>query len=335
MGEHDYAIVIGINDYPNFSSLNSACNDALVMHEWLSSNSGGGIPKNQCKLLLSGVNPSKPLYMHVDEEMQILFDMASKNKEAKRFYFYFSGHGIGESPDDNALCMADWSRTFRIRALSSREYINNIVNTGYFSEVFFLLDCCRNNLVGCKGLPPSNPSIGAGEKTGGCKKFIAYATDYTNPAFQPSNTKEEITLNNSFFTKALIEGLNGAAADPSTGIITPQRLKQHTTTKTHEYALKEKKQQRVEIIDGLNDDTIITKIKPKSTHLTIRFNISRYGNKINLLDANLDTISTIADKELWIHNLNRNGLYLLQDETLHEELPIKIQINQETYEIEF
>jgi hypothetical protein len=335
MGKNDYALVIGINDYPNFTSLNSACKDAQNMHAWLTNESGGGLPDFQCKLLLSGLNPTKPLYMHIDEEMQILYDLAKSNKESRRFYFYFSGHGIGESPDDNALCMADWSRTFRIRALSSRDYINNIVNSGYFTEVFFLLDCCRNNLVGGQGLPPSNPFIGIGKKTSQCRKFIAYATDYTNPAFEAAVNKENTLLNNSFFTKALLEGLNGAAADPDTGIITAQRLKQHTTTKTSEYASIEKKLQRVEILDGLDENTVITQIVPQKTKLNISFKFSRFGNDIALIDSKLNKITTQANDEVWQIELAKNGLYLLSDETNGEEIPLKIQINQDHYDIEF
>lgn len=336
MGINDYAIVIGINDYPGFSSLNKACTDAMNIKDWLTSKNGGKIPDAQCRLLLSGINPSKPIHQHVDEEMQNLFDLASKNKNAQRFYFYFSGHGIGESPDDNALCLADWSRTFRIRALSSRDYLNNIVNTGHFDEVFFWLDCCRNSLTGCKGLPPSNPSIGTGDKTAKCRKFIAYATDYTNPAFEASSTNINSTANNSYFTMALIEGLKGAAADPDTGIITPQRLKQYTTSKTSEYAALENKLQRVEIIDGLDADTVIQKLEPKKTKLNIRFNPNRIGHQIALIDSKLEPITdTLAGTDTWTMELDKSGLYLIQDTVTKEEMPIKIQINIEQHDTEF
>lgn len=336
MGINDYAIVIGINDYPGFSSLNKACTDAINVHQWLTNETGGKIPDSQCRLLLSGINPSKPIHQHVDEEMQTLFDLASENENANRFYFYFSGHGIGESPDDNALCLADWSRTFRIRALSSRDYINNIVNTGYFNEVFFWLDCCRNSLTGCKGLPPSNPTIGIGDKTPKCRKFIAYATDYTNPAFEASSASSNSPSNNSYFTMALIEGLNGAAADPETGIITPERLKQYTTSKTSEYAALEQKIQRVEILDGLDSNTIIQKLETKKTKLSIQFNKARHGHSITIIDSNLVPVfNTIADDKIWSIVISKSGLYLICDDVTKEELPIKIQINIEQHDTEF
>lgn len=335
MSENDYALVIGINHYPGYTSLRSACHDANSVNEWLTSSTGGGIPESQCRLLLSELNPPKPLYQHVDDEMQALFDLASQNEASRRFYFYFSGHGIGESPDDNALCMADWSRTFRIRALSSRDYMNNIVNSGYFSEVFFFLDCCRNNLLGCKGLPPSNPLLGSGDKSALCRKFIAYATDYTYPAFETNSTLGDTPLNNSYFTTALLEGLNGAAADPETGIVTPGRLKQYTTGKTSEYALRDNKQQRVEIIDGLNEDCHIIRLIPKTTRLLVRFKQQRMGHQIALIDSKLNKTEAPAGKREWLTELSKSGLYLLSDETNGDETPIKIHINEEQHEIEF
>ena len=58
----DFAVVVGLDDYPNFGSqgrpLKGAIADATRFAKWLKdTNTGGGLPERNCKEVLSTANP--------------------------------------------------------------------------------------------------------------------------------------------------------------------------------------------------------------------------------------------------------------------------------------
>jgi len=60
------------------------------------------------------------------------------NGPARRFYFYFSGHGFAQLQTNSHLCLAKWSDKRRNNALDAKSYLNYILATGQFrrSHVF-------------------------------------------------------------------------------------------------------------------------------------------------------------------------------------------------------
>jgi len=87
------------------------------------------------------------------------------NGPARRFYFYFSGHGFAQLQTNSHLCLAKWSDKRRNNALDAKSYLNYILATGQFDEVMFFMDCCRIREVNAEGLkcslgnpkPKNNP----------------------------------------------------------------------------------------------------------------------------------------------------------------------------------
>ena len=62
MAEHPdhYALVVGIDDYPQFRSLQGAKEDARQFAAWLrDTDTGGGLPEQNVKLLLSEPDPAR------------------------------------------------------------------------------------------------------------------------------------------------------------------------------------------------------------------------------------------------------------------------------------
>jgi uncharacterized caspase-like protein len=223
--QQDFALVVGINHYPEYESLRGAIDDAKEIQAWLLDEKGGGLLPDHCHLILSQPHPLIPYQQQIDEKLVNIY-RKSREMGGRRFYFYFSGHGLGTELDDNALCLAAWSELFRNNALSSRDYLHLIVNTGIFEEVIFLLDCCRNRLIGHQGLTPTLGWPRPDEGAGLAKKFVAYATQFQDSAYEEER---------GHFHTALISALKGAAANEG-GHITAGMLKNYLEVETSRIA---------------------------------------------------------------------------------------------------
>lgn len=144
----DYALVIGINDYPRWNkgekSLKGAVKDAQDFRDWLVNDEGGGLPCANVKLVLSSDNPLGPRQHVIDDAFRELRDL-SEGKTRRRFYFYFSGHGHSRAGTfgQQSLCLANWSPADAGAALHLESYVKSSVGCLKFSEAVFFLDCCR------------------------------------------------------------------------------------------------------------------------------------------------------------------------------------------------
>src|ERR1043165_749866 len=113
-GLDDYALVIGIDHYPNWAkgrrSLKGAVNDAKDVHDWLLDPAGGGLSREHARLVLSTESPVSPLQQVIDYEFRVVRDR-SRDKPRRRFYFYFGGHGFSPAMSHGleSLCLANWS----------------------------------------------------------------------------------------------------------------------------------------------------------------------------------------------------------------------------------
>lgn len=172
----DFGLVVGINDYPRFRSLNGAVNDALYFRDWLRAEDGGNVAEDNVRLVLSQAEPPKPVQEQVDEALLYLVQKANDGN-GRRLYFHFSGHGTGIpwGGNDVALLLATWSENFARLALSKNKYSGKLAHWQVFKEVVILLDCCRTNTVNAAGVKPTityepTPRFPT-------KLFIAYATD--------------------------------------------------------------------------------------------------------------------------------------------------------------
>lgn len=255
MNSQDYALVVGIDHYPEFGEggrpLRGAVGDATSFHAWLTQEpEGGKVPAANCHLITSEANPLKPLKHQVDAAFLAIRRAAEKNG-GRRLYFYFSGHGQSPAPEELFLCMADWSQDNRNAALKSSHYRSVAQRCMPFQESYFFLDCCRVRSVGVTGQDASTTCAGAGAP--GRREFVAYATDHTDVAYEadaePTAGPESPPVA-GHFTQVLLAGLRGGAAVTGGGA-TPSSLKLFIEREVPSLADKNQQRQEAVVENGM------------------------------------------------------------------------------------
>ncbi|MBK1649835.1 caspase family protein [Rhabdochromatium marinum] len=253
---NDFALVIGINDYPAYgvggNNLQGAVDDARDFAGWLIDHEGGGgLPASHCEIILSTASPLRPARDAVDTALERLWDAAQLVPEPRRFYFYFSGHGHAEQIDDVSLCMANWSFRRRQAALSSGQYRRLFHQCMRFREVVVILDCCRLREIAATGLGSELNCVRPDESAGGSRCFIAYATEFQQAAFEDRAGGERVR---GHLTAALLEGLRGAATGQPQGGVVAADLKEYLEHRVPEMADAHGQRQQVEVVSSLPAD---------------------------------------------------------------------------------
>lgn len=212
-----YAIVIGINDYRTgdrgLRSLNGAIQDAIDIHEWLTTK--GGVPEENCYLITSTAQPLAPERKLIDDAIvSIIVDVQTNHQNnADRFYFYYAGHGLSVDNDNEntAMCMADWDEYLAdSRSLSSTAYKRKFLAEGLFKEIIIWMDCCRDvkYQFAPGGAPRILPGLGPNRNP---RWMVAFGAQYDNQAFEAAFDTPDNEMR-GVFTKVLLDGLNGAAS---------------------------------------------------------------------------------------------------------------------------
>lgn len=271
VNEDDYAIIVGVSHYTSLTVLEGPVTDACRLRNWLISADGGNLhPKNVC-FIPSVPGSTIPDQLAIDRALSDILRMAEA-RPARRLYFYFSGHGFGANWEVNGMCLPIWSPDFYNAALSSKAYLDLLVEKDLFREVYFFLDCCRDKKINTK---PLHSMLG-GPRPGGANTMamVMYASEYENPAWEGMmNTNGQLTVH-GYFSRALLEALNGGAAN-SNGDITITSFLDYVREKTESYAKERNHVQTVrsDIRNnsyGLNHVIHRTGSAP-GTVLTIRF----------------------------------------------------------------
>ena len=331
LNELDYALVIGIDDYPEYTPLDGAKADAKRFAKWLiDRETGGGLPDDHCKLVLSSSDPLAPTWDEINDKLIEIYDMA-RAAEKRRFYFYFSGHGQTLTSSDVNLCLARWSnQEHGLRmALSYVDWKTTIVDCTGFTEIFFLLDCCRTRVYGGGGLPCSLSCPKPDAEATTAKTFVGFATEFQNLAREAerSAAANAQPIYGGHFTEALLAGLNGGAASADGGV-PAQRLKEYLEQWTPRIAREAKHpEQRAEVINGLSSypaPPILGSARPDGT-LTVTFGSGRRG-PIRLLAPDDRVVHEAgADSSLWQVAEVRYGRYRLVDMATQDEKEFDFQ----------
>ncbi len=140
-----YAIVVGISAYqnPTIPSLQFASRDASVFAEYLSSASGGSVPKANINLLIDSMATSAALH-------QAVFLVTQQAKKGDRVYFYFSGHGDMENVtmfNNGYLICYNTPPINYVHTAFSIDYLNQIANTISVktgAQVVLITDACHS-----------------------------------------------------------------------------------------------------------------------------------------------------------------------------------------------
>jgi len=249
--ENDYAVIIGLQKYPGLdingtAPLSGAEKDALDFKGWiLSTNHGNVNPENVKTILSSDYSPSTsiddahPAILEVIVAFDNLRRASNKNmseglgpKVGRRLYIFMSGHGIAPTPYGNriakeaALLMANADPT-NITAphyhLPGIYTLTWFCENNCFEEVFLFMDCCRDLTI----VPSLNIYLPPKGNESNSKFFYAFATKWSRRAKENEDENGEVS---GVFTRTLLKGLYGAAAEPmdgEQGIITAASLKSY------------------------------------------------------------------------------------------------------------
>jgi hypothetical protein len=236
---NDYALVIGIQHYPEYRPLQGPIGDARRFGAWLRHPKGGGLPKANYELIVSAPGapgaPPAPVKGQVDAALRRIRKASAAG--ARRLYFYFSGHGMQNDNLELALCLANWSRDQAFAALSYEQYFKFFLKLGNFEEVVFFLDCCRVREIAVGGYGPESSVIRPASKA--VSAFPAFATEVGTPSYEAKMAEEEAqgrpAVVRGHFTQALLEALCGGAAVPPCGV-PADRLEAHLKVRTTEIA---------------------------------------------------------------------------------------------------
>lgn len=336
--EKDFAIIIGINDYTpttqkGLKTLQGAVNDANKFETWLASATGGNVPGANIKKIISSPNPLRPLQDEIDDAfLEIETAIKAKGGSARRLYFYFAGHGLGtlDNTTNTALCLANWSEYRRQSALSSEDYKDSINQYGYFEEIFFVADCCRNTKINIKPKAPTFSIPVPAQAAGQTKMFVAYATQYQDQSYEVESVESEMR---GAFTTILIEGLNGGAAN--NGNVGADDLRDFLIKETPELAKKQGYKQIPDISHTYANNTALVSSQVVQSIVNFFFGAAR-NNLVEIIDGELNIVETYdpSQKKNYSRPLPK-GLYLLRDTVTDENKSFQVSPSQNNINVNF
>jgi hypothetical protein len=184
--DRDFAVVVGVEHYSDIRPLHGARDDATRFHDWLCRKDGGGVPRENTERILSDCKAETPGQFEIDRKLLHVLNKAEESQRARRFYFYFSGHGAtnpARTDDDVALLLTQWSRSLAKLALSTQRYSSKLHGAGLFEEVAIFIDCCRNPSLSAF---PVGPLITKEwqKPARSTHRFLAFASEAGQPAFE-------------------------------------------------------------------------------------------------------------------------------------------------------
>lgn len=245
----DYAIVIGIGNYPGFGSNETEANDlkgpnddAQEIYNWLVAPDKGGVPKKNARLIRSPQPPptkalkARPHRETITNAFDRLESVAQQNNQqgnglrvGRRLYLYASGHGFAQRRKEGSLFVANATQVRKYHVFASG-WLEWFYNAEYFDELVLWMDCCmvsdlpvvREN-AGYREMPTATPNS---------RLFSAFAAKFPQQAVEREMPDGKI---HGVFTYTLLQGLKGAAADSVTGKITSATLRNHLTNTMKTY----------------------------------------------------------------------------------------------------
>ena len=224
-----WAVVIGINDYPNTRRLRYAVNDARAFYRHLVD--GIQIPPENVTLLLNQDARLSRLRSSLGTRL--------KRKAGKEdmVIIYFAGHGATEkdvlSPDGDGLekYLLPYDvdpEDLYASALPMRE-ISHIFYRIQSQRIIFIADSCYSGASGGRTISLSgiraNISDAFLDRIAGGKGTVIISASGANEV-----SAEDENLQHGVFTYYLLEGLNGAADADNDGLITVDEAYRYVST---------------------------------------------------------------------------------------------------------
>jgi len=252
-----WAVVIGINDYPNIRKLKYAVNDAKEFYELLISHNR--IPEENITLLINQEATLTNLRSSLGTHL--------KNKAGKEdmIIIYFAGHGATEpdvmSPDGDGLekyllpYNADLNDLYS-SALPMRE-ISHIFNRIRSERIIFIADSCYSGASGGRTVSFSEIRANISDSfldriTGGKGTIILTASGANEVSVENEKFRHGV------FTHYLLEGLKGRADTDNDSLITVDEVYRYVS----EQVPKETGQKQHPVKKGSVEGRLILGIVP-------------------------------------------------------------------------
>lgn len=334
----DYALVVGIDTYPNYGSqgrnLKGAVRDAERFYDWLvDQNTGGGLDPGHCELVTSKGNPMALTNTTIDLALKALWEKALEDGGGRRFYFFLSGHGqlvLGADmvSYDQSLCLPQWSYMMPNAALNADNYRDVVGTCMPFDEVVMFLDCCRVPAVKVR---PINSMVGCSKPREGFEtvNHVAYfAAEPMRRAFEDEVAGESEDAGpevHGYFTTALLDALK-VGSDRAGGGIDAKALGEYLELRVPQLADENGRHQIPRHYPPkLTDDIVFGAAGPGHTaaapppgqaaaNFQIRFGAARVG-PIRLVDSDDKTVREGPPASgPWHVRLNLGETYMLVDE---------------------
>lgn len=265
--ENRKAIIIGINEYEDqeIPRLDGAENDAVEIRNRLIQYGNFEISNDH---YLIGPDATRR------NILKAVSEIFRKDDKCDLVTFYFSGHGIpDETTNEGYIAPYDYySDDPIISGINMAELKKAIYNTKNIANTIIILDCCYAGIVTKdtaksakmapleqekkKNLFSINVENMIESSNQGQGKIVLASSEATAVSREKNNcrhSENESPHSHGAFSYHLIEGLDGKAADPDTGIISIDSLKRHIESQM----LAEKKQRPIySIAEASNFDNI-------------------------------------------------------------------------------
>lgn len=241
MNELHYAVVVGIDRYPGISDLTGAKADATKFAEWLLHPEGGALPRDNVQVLVKSpdeeatymsLETAEPTQDSIDDALRNVVNAIRAHLDVDRsawprtrLYLYVAGHGFAPAWSEGSFLVANAGPGIYSRNLDLPKYRAYCSACAFFSEVVIFADCCRTRVQpGPEGtgprLDPCPTPFVDREPTW----LIGFAAEVGRDAYELTFGEDDEAR--GYFTRALLEGLRGSAAD-STGAVTARSLADH------------------------------------------------------------------------------------------------------------
>ena len=329
---NDYALVMGVDDYEK-QPLKGPTRDATLFARWLTDKqSGGGLPDENCYLV---INPDSPVGSMVTITLEKIVIQVERAREEgrlpRRFYLYFSGHGQSAQFSDIYLCMKLWAPT-RPLSLSSTKCSDEMINCCNFQEVAIFLDCCRTATtsvgfqpgLGCGQTPSSRDSGMPGTSI-----FQAYSSEHLAPSYEGevAHRSGASPSFGGFFTHALLGALYGCAADPAGGV-RPEALRNYLEQEVPRLAAQQKRDvQKPQINIGFSPDSIFGCALPKSDNEKANTRLTEEKSNLQVSFHFPSSINPL-DIQIAVYNKASRQIYLGQ-------APINLEVPKGKYVVQW
>lgn len=332
--DRDHAVIIGIKDYPAFDKVNPLLgpeNDAVEFHKWLVSPKGGAVPRKNTELIISrkygapfkDPTEAKPMVNDIQSAFERLQAKAETNsmegqgyQVGRRLYIYMSGHGFAPSLEETGLLMANATPNHvgSVYHVLGHYTADWFFKARCFEEIFLFMDCCRE-LFQIQGYNKSFNEVIATEAIQ-VRRLYGMATGWSGLARE----KDVNGVRRGVFTHALINGLQGAAANP-TGALTALSLKNYIYTAFSDVgqngsgsATEPQIGPEITFYPDIGEGFTIKQTEVPKFKINVSVPANAIGQTIQILDG-ADVLKVILEKRvtkpIWALKLSR-GKYLIQ-----------------------